>query len=105
MNTYQKVIYLYFKKDFSMSEIAMIMDDELRSYRELTYRGQTQCYPPVIAVHKIIGNEVATHYHLGQLDEYRSLRHLVMKTDAPRTKYTTVRRDKLIREQIKKVDN
>lgn len=71
MNTYQKVIYLYFKKDFSIREIAEIIPDELREYRELTYRGNSKVYPPLIAVQKIIGNELATLYLLEEREEQK----------------------------------
>lgn len=86
MNTYQKVIYLYFKKDFSITEIAEFLSEELAEFREVRANGRMKPTAPLQAVHTIIGNEIATHYHLGQLDEYRSLRQLVMKTETPRVK-------------------
>jgi hypothetical protein len=59
MNTYAKVIYLHFKKQLTIRDIAMVMDAELRPYDDFTYRGKVQKYPPIKKVQLIITNEMA----------------------------------------------
>lgn len=88
MSTYEKTIFLFFKKGLSIREIVDIIPDELTRYRHLAakYGMMTKwetvedvlCHP-VEAAQKIIGNEIATMFLLGNENEYQNLRAAVFK--------------------------
>lgn len=59
MSLEYKIIYLFFKKDFTMPEIAHILEIE------------------VVRVHKVIGAEVAQHYLNGDYNKFVSYNNSV----------------------------
>jgi len=72
MNLYAKIIFLYFKKQFTFREIVDFLSEELQmeNVREAIPGRWIANYTPLGVVHQVIGNEVAEHYRQGEYSKF-----------------------------------